>query len=169
MMVMQPSDSMSSMGSQMIRMDSAAGLSQASSFQNIHEINRDISAAKLKAVGSATQFVRVEEDDNESDDESVMERVADDASEGGSVMRRGDDDDDSSVMRRGGDDETSEMSESVMRRGAGDDATSMSESVMRLGDDEDDSSSGTGGKHSSVPKELRGLGRAQQSTAYISN
>lgn len=124
MMVMQPSDSMSSMGSQMIRMDSAAGLSQASSFQNIHEINRDISQQKLKAVGSSTQFVRVEEDDNESDDESVMQRVQDDASDGESVMRRGggDDDDEQSVMRRGGDD-VSDTSESVMRRG-GDDATS---------------------------------------------
>lgn len=43
MMVMQPSDSMSSMGSQMMRMDSNAALSQTSSFQNIHELNKDIS------------------------------------------------------------------------------------------------------------------------------
>ena len=72
-MVMAPSDSMSSMGSQMVRMDSAQALSQASSFQNIHEMNRDQSAGKMMAAGSATQFTSVQEGANESDDdESVI-------------------------------------------------------------------------------------------------
>ncbi len=71
MMVMQPSDSMSSMGSQMMRMDSSAALSQTSSFQNIHELNKDISKQKLAAAGSATQFTTVDEE-NDSGDESVI-------------------------------------------------------------------------------------------------
>ena len=36
MMIMQPSDSMSSMGSQMIRVDSTQALSKTSSFSDIH-------------------------------------------------------------------------------------------------------------------------------------
>ena len=60
MMVMQPSDSVSSMGSQMIRMDSNAALSQAGSFQNLHEINRDISKGNILG-----QFDAVREDANE--------------------------------------------------------------------------------------------------------
>ena len=112
--------------------------------------------------------MRVEEDEAESDDESVMERVADDAaSEDQSVMRMADDASDmsESVMRRG--DAASEMSESVMQRADGE--SDASESVMRRGDDEDTSSSGTGGRHSNVPKELRGLGREQKSTATLGN
>ena len=60
MMVMQPSDSVSSMGSQMIRMDSNAALSQTGSFQNLHEINRDISKGNILG-----QFDAVREDANE--------------------------------------------------------------------------------------------------------
>ena len=66
MMVMQPSDSMSSMGSQMMRMDSAQQLSQTSSFNNIHEINKEAQNAKALAAGATGQFVAVTEED-ESD------------------------------------------------------------------------------------------------------
>ena len=74
-----------------------------------------------------------------------------------------------SVMRRAED--ASDASESVMQRAGDDDATSMSESVMQLVEDDGSavSSSGTGGKHSNVPKELRGLGRAQGSVATLGN
>ncbi len=95
-MVMQPSDSMSSMGSQMVRMDSNAALSQASSFSNLGEMNRDPSRAKITAAGVATNFVAVKENDEEDDDESTMQRADDDDE---SVMQRVDEtEDEESVM-----------------------------------------------------------------------
>jgi hypothetical protein len=73
MMVMAASDSVSSMGSQMVRMDSSAALSQASSFTNLGEMNRDPSRARITAAGASTNFVAVtEENDAEDDDESTM-------------------------------------------------------------------------------------------------
>mgnify|MGYP006255694049 CR=1 FL=1 len=55
----------------MVRMDSNAALSQTNSFQNIHELNKDLSKQKLAAAGSATQFVAVDEE-SDGDDESVI-------------------------------------------------------------------------------------------------
>ena len=75
MMVMAPSDSVSSMGSAMVRMDSSAALSQASSFSNFGEMNRDPSRALIGAAGAATNFVTVAENDNEDDEESTMQRM----------------------------------------------------------------------------------------------
>ena len=72
MMAMVPSDSMSSMGSQMVRMDSNAALSQASSFQNIHDINKDIANQKMQAAGSTTQFMAVEEESGSDGEESTL-------------------------------------------------------------------------------------------------
>ena len=54
MMVMQPSDSMTSMGSEMIRMDSNAALSNAGSFQNLHEMNRDFSKGNMLGAANST-------------------------------------------------------------------------------------------------------------------
>lgn len=117
MMVMNPSDSVSSMGSQMVRMDSNAALSQTSSLPNIHELGKDGSKARLAAAGSATNFTTVREDEDESDMESVMQRA--EPSAVGS--------DDESVMERvvqGGDDE------SVMERVVQVEAASDASSVM---------------------------------------
>lgn len=145
---------MSSMGSQMMRMDSAAQLSLASSSQsNLH----DSSTGKIKqAIGSTTQFTTVAEKDREdSDDESMLQRMDDD-------------DDDDSMMERVADDTTS-MSGSVMQRVGADDATSQSASILERVEDGESSQMSIGkvvGKSQSnaaVPKELRALGRAQES------
>ena len=76
-------------------------------------------------------------------------------------------DDDGSVMIVG--DDMTSMSGSVMQRVGADDATSQSASVMeRVVDDESSQMSsvkvvGNGPSHAVVPKELRALGRAQES------
>lgn len=113
MMVMAPSDSVSSMGSAMVRMDSSAALSQASSFSNFGEMNRDPSRALIGAAGASTNFVTVAENDNEDDEESTMQRMESESEM--SVMQRVESESEMSVMQRVADDATS-MSESVMER-----------------------------------------------------
>ena len=68
-MVMMPSDSMTSMGSEMVRMDSTAQLSQTSSFQSLQgEVN---GKAAINSASKKLQGVEaVAERDNESDEDS---------------------------------------------------------------------------------------------------
>jgi len=88
-----------------MRIDSNAQLSQTSSFQNIHEINKDLAKTKVMAAGSTTQFINVEEKDNESDDESEFKRV--NGSESASAMMREEESDATSFHRGEIDDGTS--------------------------------------------------------------
>ena len=99
-------------------------LSQNGSLQNLQEINRDISKARLAAAGSSTQFVTVNENDNESADEeeSVIHRMDNNS------------DDDESVMQRVGD---AESEASGMMRRVGDGMSSSASGVMRQVDVED--------------------------------
>lgn len=76
-MVMMASDSVSSMASEMVRMDSNAELSQASSFQSLQESNsaadkpKPYSAANM--AGQALTFTNIDEDDQEDQSESNMQ------------------------------------------------------------------------------------------------
>jgi hypothetical protein len=89
----------------MLRMDSNAQLSQTSSFQNIHEVNKDLAKTKAMAAGATTQFIKVEERDAESDDESVVHRI--NGSESASAMMREEESDATSFRRGEIDDATS--------------------------------------------------------------
>ena len=99
MMVLQQSESKSSLGSQMLRMDSAQQLSHASSFSNLNE--NEGRQQRLMPAGSSTDFMAVHERDSEHD-ESMIQRVDDDD----------DDEDDESVMQRADDDDMTSQSES---------------------------------------------------------
>ena len=83
-MVMQQSDSMSSMGSAIVRIDSNKSPPQATSHPNLHHDSRRVRAVtdQKKAAGAMTTFV-VNEDENDADDynssdeESVIQRAND--------------------------------------------------------------------------------------------
>ena len=80
MMVMRQSDSMSSMGSAFVRIDSSTNLPQTTSSNNLHGETK--SKTNLpKAAGAMTTFMVNEDDDyNSSDEESVLQRADDDQS-----------------------------------------------------------------------------------------
>ena len=81
MMMLQPSDSMSSMGSTIIRVDSQAGLSQTSSFKNFN--TNQTSSGTVEGAGAAGSNMRFmggvveaeHEEGGSSDEESTLERI----------------------------------------------------------------------------------------------
>ena len=80
MMVMRQSDSMSSMGSAFVRIDSSTNLPQTTSSNNLHGETKTKTNLP-KAAGAMTTFMVNEDDDyNSSDEESVLQRADDDQS-----------------------------------------------------------------------------------------
>ena len=129
------------MASEMVRMDSNAELSQASSFQSLQESNSNSAADKPKPysaanmAGQALTFTNIDEDDQEDQSESNMQSPLSSRVERvdvGSVS-------DATSMMQVVDDEVSQSDatsfRNVHRAPVDDGMTSQSESVVRLADD----------------------------------
>ena len=152
MIVMQQSDSMSSMGSTFMRIDSSTNLPQTISSNNLHGETKT-KTNYSKAAGAMTTFMVNEDDENNSsDEESVLQR-ADDAqsqSDAASFVVRAEASDDESVIQRADNydassytgsarivrDDYSDTEESIMQRANEAQSDATSAMMVRAADDD---------------------------------